>query len=241
MAAEPQQQTGIETDAEPPVVTPTDPAAFLRALAIAAILLLVLDVLLGTLLWLPFFSGLLGFFVEGLIAGGVAFRVARAARPVPRRRIWTGIILLVAISMSGVLYSEYAWFSWRVGRPPTFSRVRNSILKKELDETRRLAALAELSSESIEKFRAYLSELYSPGGAMGYARWATTSGVAPIEVHGETEKIEAGHRGWIWPVRMAIGAILLAVGLALAFDALKLVSPVRNVLLPGEAYEEIED
>ena len=38
-----------------------------------------------------------------------------------------------------------------------------------------------------------------------------------------------------------LGAILLVVGLALAFDALKSPSPVRNVLLPGEEYEELDD
>ncbi|MCB9855902.1 MAG: hypothetical protein H6818_09475 [Phycisphaerales bacterium] len=241
MADEPQQQAGNAVDVGAPIVKPADPAAFFRALVIAAILLLVLDVLLGTLLWLPFFSGLLGFFIEGLIAGGIAFRFARAARPVSRHRLWVGILLLVAISMSGVLYSEYWWFCGRVGRPPMFSKARNVILQKETDEARRLAALSELSTESVQRFKSYLSESSPPGGALGYARWVTKSGVASIDVRGETQKVEAGHRGWIWPVRTAIGAVLLAVGLALAFDALKLTTPVRNVLLPGEEYEEIED
>ena len=236
-----QQQSEHGSAGETPIVTPTDPAAFGRALAIAAIVLVVLDWLLGALMWLPFFSGLLGFFIEGLIAGGIAFRFARGARPVPRRRLWTGILLLVAIGMSGVLFFEYWHFCERVGRPPNYSRTRNAILKKEPDEATRLAALSDLSTESVRRFREFISREYPPGGTLGYAHWATVSGVAQIEVRGESQKVEAGHRGWVWPIRTAIGAILLAAGLALAFDALKSATPVRNVLLPGEEFEEIED
>ncbi|HPF41652.1 MAG TPA: hypothetical protein P5081_19465 [Phycisphaerae bacterium] len=222
-------------------VTPPYPAAFTWALGVAAVGLLLLDCILGALMWLPFFSGLLGFFIEGLIAGGIAFRVARAARPVPRRRLWSGILLLTAISMVGVVTAESFWFSWRIGRPPNFTTLRNVILKGEADETRRLDALTSLSDESIAKFQAYLDGAYPPGGPYGYARWATALGVANIELRGETQRIEAGHRGWIWPIRTGIGAILLVIGLAMAFDALKFATPVRNVLLPGEEYEEIED
>lgn len=228
-------------DAAGEPATPADPRAFLRALLITAILLLALDAILGMLMWLPFYSGLLGFFVEGLIAGGIAFRFARAARPVSRRRLWTGIIVLVVISLSGLIYFEYLNFSWRVGRPPNFSKARNSILKSSKDDTDRRAALEEMSAASVQKFRNYLSDTFPPGGSIGYAFWATKSGLAPIEVQGDQETIEAPHRGLVWPIRTAIGAILLTIGLALAFDALKLPQPIRNVLLPGEEYEELED
>lgn len=242
MTNEPQQQEGTAA-VEPtaPTAISEAPAAFFRALVVAAVVLLALDWLLGSLMWLPFFSGLLGFFVEGLIAGGVAFRFARRARPISRGRLWFGIIMLVAISMSGLLFFEYWHFCGRVGRAPYFSKTRNGVIQKETDETPRLAALAEVQSGTVRAFRDYLAEDYPPGGALGYARWATTSGIATIEFRGESQRIEAGHRGWIWPVRTAIGAILLAVSLALAFDALKSPVPVRNVLLPGEEYEELED
>lgn len=241
MAEEPQQQA--ESIGEPVVtaVVPEDPWAFGRALIVAAVVLIALDWLLGMLLWLPFFSGLLGFFVEGLIAGGIAFRYGRRARPIGRRRLWSGIALLVVISMIGVLFFESYHFCNRVGEPPYFTRSRNLVLKSESDAASRKAALEELSSDAVSAIYAFLANEYPPGGMLGYARWATMSGTATIELRGESQSIRAEHRGWVWPTRTAIGAILLAVGLAMAFDALKDPTPVRNVLLPGEEYEEMED
>lgn len=224
-----------------PVATPANPSALLWALTIAAVLLVALDWLLGSLMWLPFFSGLLGFFVEGLIAGGIAFRFARGARPVGRLRLWSGIALLVVIGMAGLVFFEYYHFCGRVSQPPNFSRTRNAILKEEADPSSRRAALDKVGDDAVGAFQSYLSDNDPPGGAIGYAIWATKSGVAKIQLRGETQKIEAGHRGWVWPIRTAIGAVLLTFGLALAFDALKSPLPVRNVLLPGEEYEELED
>jgi len=231
---------GPENVADAPAQA-SDPAAFWRALVVAAVALVALDWLLGSLLWLPFYGGLLGFFIEGLIAGGIAFRFARPARPASRKRLWSGIAILVVVSMAAILFFEYWHFCGRVGRPPHFPRSRNHAQARADDDAGRRSALDRVGDEAIAEFRAYLSRDYPPGGPLGYARWATSNGFVELSVRDESQKIEAMHRGWVWPVRTAIGAVLLAFGLSLAFDALKSPEPVCNVLLPGEEYEEIDD
>jgi len=228
--------------AMPPVSAPAPgrPGAFWGGMAVTALVLVALDWLLGSLLWLPFFAGLIGFLVEGLIAGGIGFRLARSARPVPRGRLWSGILFLTAISTVGVLWFEYFHYSARIGRPPRFAAVRNQAMRGADGDAARRAASQAVGAEGVAAFDRFLMETYPPGGALGYARWATSSGEATLTVRGAEERIVAEHRGWIWPTRTAVGAMLLVLGLGLAFDALKSPTPVRNVLGPGEEYEEIE-
>jgi hypothetical protein len=216
------------------------PVGFWRGIGVAVLVLVALDWLLGSLLWLPFFSGLIGFLVEGLIAGGIGFRVARSARPVSRRDLWTGILFAVVISSAALLWFEFFHFSARIGRPPNFAKARNQALRDSEGDDARRAASKAIGAESIAAFHAFLESSYSPGGAIGYARWVTTSGETTLTVRGDEEKIVAEHRGWIWPIRSFVGALMLVLGLGLAFDALKSPTPVRNVLAPGEAYEEID-
>lgn len=233
------------TDADPTVRGPAKAkdnasAAFWRGVVAAGMVLVALDWLLGALLWLPFFSGLLGFLVEGLIAGGIGFRIARAARPVPRWKLWLGIALLVAVSSTALLWFEHHHFSAQVGRAPMFAEARTAAIRNASTDKARREAVREVGAESEAAFRAFLDRSYPPGGPLGYARWATGSGTATLQVRGVEDEVKAGHRGWAWPIRTGLGALLLLLGLALAFDGLKSPTPVRNVLSPGEEYEEIE-
>lgn len=237
-AIDPNPENPPPTTLEPP--PDRRPTAFWRGVAVAVLVLIALDWLLGALLWLPFFGGLIGFLVEGLIAGGLGFRVARSARPVSRRQLWAGILVAVVISSAAVLWFEYFHFSARIGRPPNFAKARNQALRDaEGDDGRRSASNA-VGAESVTAFHNFLESEYSPGGAVGYARWVTTSGVAVLKVRDVEEKIEAEHRGWIWPIRSFVGALMLVLGLGLAFDGLKSPTPIRNVLVAGEEFEELD-
>jgi len=200
-----------------------------------------LNWLLGSLLWLPYYSGLFGFLVEGLIAGAVAFRVASAARPVSKLNRIIGIALLVVFSINVLLLFEYHHFRNKIALPPKFVTTRNHIIRAQKDESARVAAIEAVETQAQQAFSNMLADNFPPANAYGYARWVTVTGLADIDVQGERERIEARHRGWIWPVRTGIGALLLALGFWLAFDALAQGEPVRNVLQPGESFDEIDD
>lgn len=210
-------------------------------MAVAAIITVPLNWLLGALLWLPYYSGLFGFLVEGLIAGAVAFRVASRARPVSRLNRVLGISLLVVFSINVLLQFEYHHFGNKIPQPPKFAKARNQIIRIEKDEPTRIAAVRAIDAEVKQAFEAILRNQFPPANAYGYARWATVSGEMVLTVRGDAERIVAGHRGWVWPVRTGVGMILLALGFWLAFDALAQRDPVRNVLQPGEPFDEIDD
>ncbi len=237
--AQPQIDATQPTDGDVPSFGPA--RYWWRAVLVAAIITVPLNWLLGSLLWLPYYSGLFGFLVEGLIAGAVAFRVARAARPVTKWNRMVGIALLVVFSINVLLLFEYHHFRNKIALPPKFVTTRNRIIRQEKDEAARVAAVRAVETQAQQAFANMLANNFPPANAYGYARWATVAGVADIEVQGERERIEARHRGWIWPVRTGIGALLLALGFWLAFDALAQREPVRNVLLPGEPFDEIDD
>lgn len=222
--------------AEGPPATPSlpsNPAAWWYAQALALALLVGLDGLMAILIWLPFYCGLFGYLVAGLIAGGVSFRLARRARPLSRKQVLAGVLRISVLSLIASVCWEYGYISSTIGDPPKFAGLMNKAVRagESPDRVARAAA---------REFRTRLASKYAPGGPLGYARWAVASGEMRIELDGTVETVSIGHRGFAWPARTAIGFLLTALGLWLGLESLRSRQAVSNVLAPGETYDEIE-
>jgi hypothetical protein len=194
-------------------------------------LLAVLGFLLARLIWLPFYFGLFFFLVAGLLAGALSFRIARAARPIPRLRILRGIAWLAAVAMAITLCWEYQHVAGTIGDPPKFQEARNAAVKAG----RPAACIRDIASE---EFRKALRKTYPPGGPIGYVRWAVSSGEMEISVEGTKDVGAVDQRGTAWLVRTVIGLLLMAAGLYASFESLRSPYPISNILPPGEEYEE---
>lgn len=208
-------------------------SAWGSALGVAFVLLVCLDWLLVRLLWLPLFSGLFFFLVAGLLVGGLSFRLARNARPMTKKRIAGGVLLVAFMSILVTICLEYRHVTNSIGSPPKFASVRNELVR-EVGSSARIDALVS------ERFKQQLTRDFPPGGPVGYVRWTLASGKMELEVEGTKEIVSTAHRGLIWPARTLAALLLTAAGLWLSFEALQSSDPVSNVLAPGEEYEEID-
>ena len=211
--------------------TPRRRNTWWSALAVAMGLLLGLDWLLARLLWLPFYFGLFFFLVAGLIVGALAFRVARASRPLTKMRLLRGIACVAGLSTAATTYWEYRHVAATVGDPPAFAEARN----KALSDGR---SPREIRMQAARTFKRRLGEDFPPGGAIGYARWAIRAGEMELVVADASEHISIDHRGITWPLRTLAALLLLASGLWLSFESLRSADSVSNILAPGEEYEE---
>ncbi|MBN1346868.1 MAG: hypothetical protein JXQ73_29520 [Phycisphaerae bacterium] len=209
------------------------PRWWLAAL-LAFLMLAVLDWLLARLVWLPLYFGLFFFLIAGLLVGAVSFRIARVARPVPKHRIVTGILLLALASSLVTVIWEYRNVADTAGGDRKFPDARNSAIAAG-------RPTAEVEAEATRLFKDALHANYPPGGPIGYIRWATTSGEMALTVRGCSDTVSIDHGGIAWPVRSAAAMVLLAVGLWLSFESLRSPVPVSNVFAQGEEAEEEED
>lgn len=213
--------------------TPERLSAWRCASVVASALLVLLAWLLARLIWLPFLFGLFFFLVAGLLVGSVAFRFARAARPVPgavvvRTAVWIAIVTLTASTCF-----EYLHFAQTFSDPPRFAEARNAVQAEG-------SSLAELHQRLSDTFRAALKAQYPPGGVLGYIRWTVAAVDLPIEIEGHVEQIRSEHAGLLWLIRTLMATVLVAAGLWSSLESLRSATPVRNILLPGEPYEEDE-
>lgn len=225
--------------------TPPDPSTdrcnsrspflvWLSVLAVALLILFALDYLLGLVIWLPLYCGLFGFLVAGLIAGGTAFRLARKLRPISRGRIWATGILLTLFNAPTALFFEYHHVASGVGELAGFSKLRVRAAKEG-------SPRADIVERIELAFRDKLTSDFPPGGFLGYARWCVQSGEMPLQVDDASDIVSVSHRGWRWVIRSVIALVLTFVGLCFSFDGLRSAVPVRNILAPGEEYEDIDD
>lgn len=227
----PDDPTRPQTD--PPQWTPQRRVTWCRALGASLLLLGPLDWLLARLLWLPMYFGLFFFLVAGLLVGGVAFRLARSARPVTRARIILGVLPVAFLSICITIILEYRHIADTAGAPPAFGAAWNAKSKGS-------DSVGDIRAEAAEAFRKHLSDSFPPGGVAGYARWAIESGEMSISVFGFSAKVTIAHTGPAWPIRTLAAFALLAMGLWLSFESLRSPSPVSNIIAEGEAYEELE-
>lgn len=209
----------------------------LRWLAVALVALLVLlslDYLLGLVIWLPFYSGLFGYLLAGLIAGGTAFRMARSLRPVTRSRIILFSILMATVNAPFALYWEYHHVAEGVAGLPGFRKLRARAAREH-------TPVREINDRINEEFRTQLALLYPPGRMLGYARWCIASGEMVVAVGDASDTVFTDHQRWTWLVRSIIAYVLSILGLVFSFDGLRSSQPISNVLAPGEEYEELDD
>ncbi len=208
-------------------------ALFWGAALIAALLSAGLNLLMARIIWLPLYSGLFGFLVQGLLVGGLAFRIARRARPVPATRRIAAVVLLSLWSGATMLYHEYRYTRSTIAEPPLFHAARNDALDRG-------ESPAEVSRAAARAFDAELKRTYPPGGAFGYARWCIAAGTMPLDVRGYREVSSTPHKGLPWLARTLGGMALIAAGLWFSLDALRTDRAVSNVIQPGEEFEEID-
>ncbi len=208
-------------------------AVWLRATGVAAATLLVLSWLLGLIIWLPLYSGLFGFIVAGLIAGGISFRFARPLRPAATGGILVAAAALAFINSTSSLYWEFHHVANRAGRYGGFDKLR-------IKAAREGRPRAEFFERATSTFRQKLAEQHAPGGLFGYAQWCFNSGELRLEIDDASDVVTVPHRGWAWAVRTAAGFVLTLLGIWFSFEALRSPSPVSNTIGLDEEYEEID-
>ncbi len=213
--------------------SPEQRRAWFFALFVVFCLLIPTSALLARLVWLPYYFGLLFFLVAGLLTGALSYRIARAARPISLTPLLVGLAFVAVVSIAITVTWEYRHVAATVGDLPKFPDARNKAVRagRSAGEVRQSADLA---------FQAALDRNYSPGGVLGYVRWAIGGGEMQLEVEGCTDTVGISHTGVEWLIRTFFGFLLLTAGLWASFESLRSAIPVNNVLAPGEEYEEDE-
>jgi hypothetical protein len=213
--------------------TPWQKKAWRLALFASMALLGLLGWLLARLLWLPLYFGLFFFLVAGLLVGAIAFRLARSARPIQRRRLLGGTLIVAIVTTLITIGWEYHHVADTAGIYPKFAPVYDAVARKGKD-------VDVVGVEATSAFKRELAAHYPPGGVLGYVKWAFDSGELQVDVFGHTEKISIEHRGYAWPIRTLAACLLVMGGLWLSFESLRSPSPVSNILPKGEEYEDFE-
>jgi hypothetical protein len=225
----PQDSTTPEQSAAPTNLTdePARRRAWDWSLVVSFLLLAGLSWLLVRLVWLPYYFGLFFYLIAGLLVSGIAFRIARTARPLSKVTILTGILSIAVAAGCAALYWEYRDRASSIGEYPRFSAARAAAQTTG-------QSVSEVERAAVSAFRATLQSEYPPGGPIGYARWATASGEMKLTVKGIEDTVSISHRGWAWPVRTVAGMLLIALGLWFGFESLRSPMPVSVFLVPGE-------
>lgn len=222
--------------AAPPAEFPWHPLrrqAWHRGILVGIVLTSALGWILARVVWLWFYFGLFFFLIAGLLVGAVAFRVARAARPLGARRILAGAALISIAAWVITVFWEYHHVATTIGVIPKYAEARNAAIRAG-------RPVAEIDAEATDSFKLGLRRNYPPGGPIGYVRWAVTSGEMDLAVRGYHEKVSISQRGYAWPLRSLISVILLAAGLWSNLESLRSPEPVSNLLVPGEEAPEDE-
>lgn len=216
--------------------TPTSPnpgRTCAVAFAAAGLAAIPLAWLLARVVWLWYYSGLFGYLVAGLLIGGLAFRIARAARPISARRLLAGTLLVTLFAWTAALFFESRHVAATIGGHPRFPRVRESVLAAG-------GTGVDVTREAADAFRRALADRYPPGGLLGYVRWATDSGELDLALRDSTEHLSIGHRRYSWLARTIVALLLLVAGAWSGVESLRSSTPVSNILPPGAEYEPAE-
>ncbi len=139
----------------PPTISASSDAQGRRvwttALLLSLAILAGLDWILVRILSLPFYAGLFGYLVAGLLAGALSFRIARAARPLSKRRIVVGVINVAVLAGLVSIYWEYEHVSTTIADPPKFADARNAAIRAGRTSQ-------ELRSQGQQQFRERLRQ-----------------------------------------------------------------------------------
>lgn len=177
-------------------------ARFWGGVCVAAALSLPFGWILSYAAALPFFVGAFFFALLGLVIGATAFRIAKSAAPYRRAVVVAGTTIIVLTGFLTTLTKEGRDF------PGDAARI-------VADRTQDLGdrSLAEFQAVVAAEVSVYLSTRYAPGGTLGYVRWVLDNGeIRKGELSVAQQTIRAPQKGWVWIVRVALSAGLLAFG-----------------------------
>lgn len=228
----PVTQSNVTTAQQGPEASPaTGGRSWWMGLAACFVVLGALTYILARVVFLPYYMGLFFYQVAGLIAGSVGFRVARPQRPMRRRRLITGAILVAGAAWCVSIVFEY------------YDRVEGIARESEFYEAKlkaieRGGSAGEVMERVRTGLRDHLRIEFFPGGVIGYVRWVVAGGEMTLTVDDVTDTIRIAHRGRAWVLRSIASIALMAVGLYMAFQALVSPTPVTNLLVPGEEAED---
>ena len=212
----------------------------LAGVATGIALLAPLSWLLARLIWLWFCFGLFFFLIATLIVGSCVFRVLRPLRPRSRAYVAGLCVVIAGVTWMSCVAFEFRHIAATIGEPPRFTRARTAFVSAG----RRAHEVDELADRA---FRDALARNYSPGGVIGYVRWAATSGTMSLTLP-RAEGVESGpfadqceiqHRRHWWLLRAAVAFSFLFLGLWWQLVDLCAAAPVRN-LIDAELGDELE-
>ncbi|OWY73073.1 hypothetical protein B7486_01630 [cyanobacterium TDX16] len=199
--------------------------------AVAQAMLACLCPLLARLIWLPFYFGLFFFLVGGLLVGAATFRLARPIRPIGRRPLLGGALVVGVVTFAIATVFECRHFANTVSDPPKFATARNAVVRDG-------GSLREFEGRAADTFIREITKQYSNIGPLAYALWTIKAGKMTLVVDGQSETVSTDHAGWAWLVRALAEILLLAGGLWSSIESLRSPTPVSNLIGPGEEYEE---
>jgi len=152
---------------------------------------------------LPFYLGLFFFVLFGLMIGALMYRLGAPARPIARRRIRLGTVLVVG-------------FTWAVSITVEATDFPDQMATKAIEGWRKLPAgttADDFRRESAADVARHLNDNYAPGGVLGYLRWSATSSRLDRGVGKLRKPYQASQpRAW-WVVRVVLSIGLLGFGI----------------------------
>jgi len=178
---------------------------------------------------LPFFLGLFFFVLFGLMIGAVMHRVAAPHRPYGTGALVAGTTLVVVGAWSVSLLKEGRDFP--SDQAAHAGRKTRDIGSMEIDEYQSVVAT---------RIQEFLLERYPPGGAIGYMRWASTSGeIRRGELEDVSLTLTAPQSGYAWIIRVILSLALLAFGVGSQTLPLRLASEraLRAIDNPAHAIQ----
>ena len=154
---------------------------------------------------LPFYLGPFFFLLFGLVVGAAMFRVAKSVRPLSVASILAACGVVTVLVFGASLWLEYLQLGPHAGK----------MVAKQTRELPSGTSPGEFRAAAGVKVRAHLRAEYSPGGLLGYIRWASSSGRCTVEsvgAHPAEVSYALSQSPVGWTLRVAMSLVLLIGG-----------------------------
>ena len=167
---------------------------------------------------LPFLLGLFFFALFGLLLGAVLYRVGHPARPLRRRSMRLGVIVVMTFTWVISMLTEGYDFPRQVASY-SYEKIR------KLPEGTTSEAFHRDCTAGVAR---YLREEFPPGGVIGYARWAITSSRIDPPVGHLRRPFRSSQYRWWWVIRVVLSVVLLTWGIHSQVASLARPSDARD-------------
>ncbi len=196
-----------ETSADSMTHNPPAPVSVRRgrwpaAVAAASLVGLPIAWLLSYASLLLFFLGLFYFILFGLLLGAVLFRIAAPDRPLPKRTLVFGAIVVTLFTWSVSILVEAYDFPHQMAE-----------LALDVPRLPEGADPAGYRRASAEQITAYLRAEFSLGFPLGYLQWALTDSRIEKGVGRLPKAYVASQYRWWWGIRVVLSIALLCFGI----------------------------